>query len=317
MFSKKNLINKYGVIFWIEGLSGSGKTTISNKIKPFIKKLIGPTIVINGDDIRTIFNSKNYTQSARKKIAKNYFKLAYFLSKQKINVIFTLVGLHGYIDELINSKSNVIRVLIKSNVNDIIKFGKKKTYHKNKKNIVGVDIKPIWPSKLDIVIKNNFKISIDNLVDEFEKKIKKILTEKNIIKNVYVAMSADLLHKGHINILKIASSYGNVVVGLLSSKAISTYKQKPTLSFNQRKAMLEKIIYVNDILKQDTLDYTNNLIKIKPSIVIHGDDWKKGPQKETRRKVIKILKKWNGRLIEPKYTKGISSSYIKKIVKRS
>lgn len=310
------LNNKKGLIFWFEGLSGSGKTSIANKIKPFLDKKIGPTIIFNGDDVRSILKNKDYSKNARKITAEKYFKLAKFISNQNINVIFTIVGLHGYVDKLIKSNANIIRVLIKSNVNDIIKFGKKKTYQKNKKNIVGIDIKPIWPLKPDIIIKNNFKKSIEHLVDEFKKKTTKFFIERKI-KNIYVAMSADLLHEGHMNILKIANSYGNVIVGLLSSKAISTYKKKPTLSFKQRKAVLEKIIYVKEVIKQDTLDYTKNLTKIKPSIVVHGDDWRKGPQKETRRKVLKVLKKWNGKLIEPKYTKGISSSYIKKIVKKS
>ena len=172
------LNNKKGLIFWLEGLSGSGKTSIANKIKPFLSKKIGPTIIFNGDDVRSILKNKDYSKNARKINAEKYFKLAKFISNQNINVIFTLVGLHGYVDKLIKSNANVIRVLIKSNVNEIIQFGKKKTYKKNKNNIVGIDIKPIWPLKPDIVIKNTFKKNIDHLVDKFKKKINKIIIEK-------------------------------------------------------------------------------------------------------------------------------------------
>ena len=131
-------------------------------------------------------------------------------------------------------------------------------------------------------------------------------------KIVYVGLSADILHKGHINILKIAKSYGEVYVGLLTDKAISSYKKIPYLDYEKRKVVVENIKYVNKVIPQKTLDYVENLQKIKPDYVVHGDDWKTGVQKETRKRVIKILKKWSGKLIEPNYTKNISSTSIKK-----
>ena len=130
-------------------------------------------------------------------------------------------------------------------------------------------------------------------------------------KLVYVGMSADILHEGHINILKVANKYGDVVVGLLTDEAISTYKNIPTLTYKQRVTVLRNIKLVKKIIPQDTLDYTFNLEKIKPDFVVHGDDWKNGVQKKIRLKVLNILKKWQGKLIEPKYTKNVSSSLIK------
>ena len=131
-------------------------------------------------------------------------------------------------------------------------------------------------------------------------------------KTVYVGLSADILHKGHINILKIASKYGDVCVGLLTDNAISSYKNIPYLDFNKRKIVVENIKYVKKVIPQKTLDYVENLNLIKPDFVVDGDDWKKGVQKKTRDRVIKALKKWSGKLIEPKYTQDISSSLIKK-----
>lgn len=128
---------------------------------------------------------------------------------------------------------------------------------------------------------------------------------------VYVGMSADIIHKGHINILKTANRYGDVIVGLLTDEAISSYKSIPYLKFDQRKIILENIKYVSKVIPQKTLNYSSNLIKIKPNFVVHGDDWKRGVQKKTREQVKKCLKKWSGKLIEPKYTKNISSSLIK------
>ena len=130
-------------------------------------------------------------------------------------------------------------------------------------------------------------------------------------KKVYLALSVDILHKGHINILKTASKLGHVTVGLLKDKAIASYKSIPYLDYNSRKIIVENIKYVDQVIPQETLDYEPNLNLIKPDFVVHGDDWKKGIQQQTRLKVIKVLKKWSGKLVEPKYTKKISSTILK------
>ncbi len=131
-------------------------------------------------------------------------------------------------------------------------------------------------------------------------------------KIVYVGLSADILHKGHINILKTASLYGEVCVGLLTDQAIASYKNIPYLDYKKRKVVIENIKYVKKVIPQKTLDYVENLNIVKPDYVVHGDDWKTGVQKKTRERVIKTLKKWSGKLIEPSYTKNISSTSIKK-----
>ncbi|MDO7253866.1 phosphoenolpyruvate mutase [Helicobacter cappadocius] len=128
---------------------------------------------------------------------------------------------------------------------------------------------------------------------------------------VYVAMSGDLIHPGHINILKIASSYGKVIVGLLTDSAIASYKRLPYMNYDQRKAVIETIKYVDEVIPQNTLSYEENIRKIKPDFVVHGDDWKHGPQEKTRQNVIATLKELGkGELIEPPYTEGISSTQL-------
>ena len=135
---------------------------------------------------------------------------------------------------------------------------------------------------------------------------------KNLKKLVYVGLSADILHEGHINILKIANKLGDVIVGLLTDEAITSYKKIPHLSYKQREIVLKNIKFVKKVIPQNTLDYRPNLKTLKPKFVVHGDDWKTGLQKNTRSQVINTLRKWNGKLVEPKYTKDISSSLIKK-----
>ncbi len=134
---------------------------------------------------------------------------------------------------------------------------------------------------------------------------------------VYVGMSADLIHPGHMNILKVASTYGDVTVGLLTDKAISTYKRLPIMNFEDRFEVISNIKFVNNVIEQRTLDYTENLKNLKPKYVVHGDDWTTGIQKNIRKKVIEVLKEWEGELIEVPYTEGISSTSIKNQLSKS
>jgi|TARA_E500000178_G_scaffold348234_1_gene402973 phosphoenolpyruvate phosphomutase len=122
-------------------------------------------------------------------------------------------------------------------------------------------------------------------------------------KIIYVPMGADILHTGHLNIIKKAKKYGEIVIGLFTDLAISEYKSFPLINYSQRLEIMRSIKGVKKIMKQDSWDYSENLNKLKPDYLIHGDDWKKGIQKKTRNKVINLLKKWNGKLIEVPYTK--------------
>ena len=131
-------------------------------------------------------------------------------------------------------------------------------------------------------------------------------------KIVYVGLSADILHKGHINILKIANSYGDVYVGLLTDEAIASYKNIPYLNYEKRKIVLENIKYVKKVIPQKTLDYEENLLIIKPDYVVHGDDWKTGIQKKTRKKVVKVLKKWSGNSLNLSILKTYHLPLLKK-----
>lgn len=136
------------------------------------------------------------------------------------------------------------------------------------------------------------------------------------MKTVYVGMSADLVHPGHMNILKEASKLGVVTVGLLTDQAIASYKRLPFLNYDQRKEVVENIKGVAEIIPQFKLDYTENLRKIQPDYVVHGDDWTTGVQIQVRQKVIEVLKEWGGELVEIPYTKGISSTQLNEGLKQ-
>ena len=123
-------------------------------------------------------------------------------------------------------------------------------------------------------------------------------------------MSADLVHPGHINIIREASKLGDVYIGLLTDKAISSYKRVPLMSWEQRAEVIGSLGLVKKVIPQETLDYVPNLKKYKPDFVVHGDDWQSGVQRKTRDSVLEILKDWDGKLIEIPYTENISSTQL-------
>jgi phosphoenolpyruvate phosphomutase len=129
-------------------------------------------------------------------------------------------------------------------------------------------------------------------------------------KKVYVPMAVDILHTGHLNIIEVARNLGDVTIGLLTDAAIVNYKRLPMVEFQERKRIVENIKGVKLIVTQDTYDYEPILRKLKPDYVVHGDDWKIGFQSLMREKIIKLLNEWGGKLVEPEYTKGISSTAL-------
>ena len=121
---------------------------------------------------------------------------------------------------------------------------------------------------------------------------------------VYVAMSADILHHGHMRILNEAQKYGDVMVGLHTDKVITSYWHIPILSYEERYSIVSNIKGVMEVVPQDELDQVPNLKKYKPAYVIHGDNWRNDSQKYLRNKVIEALKEWGGQLIEIERTAG-------------
>jgi len=128
-------------------------------------------------------------------------------------------------------------------------------------------------------------------------------------------MSADILHHGHLNIIKEARKIGEVIIGLLEDQAIASYKRLPYMAYEQRKIIIENIKGIKEVVPQSTLDYVPNLRTLKPDYVVHGDDWREGVQQQTRQRVIDALKEWGGELIEIPYTEGISSTKINSVLR--
>ena len=129
-------------------------------------------------------------------------------------------------------------------------------------------------------------------------------------KKIYLSLSADNLHHGHINVINKASSLGNLTIGLLTEEAILHKKRLPLLTFEQRKKIIMNIRGVSKVIPQKEWDDTVNIKKIKPDIVVHGDDWKFGIEKDLRSKVVKCLKSIGGKLVEIPHAKDAHSFNI-------
>ena len=126
-------------------------------------------------------------------------------------------------------------------------------------------------------------------------------------------MSADVIHHGHINLFKKAKKYGNIIIGLMTDAGIKSYKKKsPYFTYKLRKKVLKEIKCIKKIIPLNGLEYAKTARKYQLDFFVHGDDWKKGPQSKERDILIKTMKKWNGRVLEFKYTPNVSSSKIKK-----
>ena len=135
-------------------------------------------------------------------------------------------------------------------------------------------------------------------------------------KTVYIGIVGDIIHPGIINIINEGAKRGEVIVGLLSDKAIVNHKRLPYLSYEQRKTVVENIKGVSKVVVQEDWSYVPNLIKLKPDYIIHGDDWKSGAMRRIREDVYAVMKSQGGEVIEIPYTKGIDSSALVENAKR-
>ena len=121
-------------------------------------------------------------------------------------------------------------------------------------------------------------------------------------RTVYMCFASDIIHGGHIAIIKKAQKLGKLIIGVLSDEAVASYKRMPLVPASERKLMFENIAGVYKVVDQKTLSYKDNLEKYKPSIVVHGDDWVTGFQRPIRDEVTSILATYGGKLVEYPYS---------------
>ncbi len=126
------------------------------------------------------------------------------------------------------------------------------------------------------------------------------------MKQVFLSMSTDVIHNGHIKIIARAAELGEVTVGVLTDEAVSEYKRFPLVPFDERCEIISNIKGVTRVVRQESVDYERVLLELKPDIVVHGDDWKTGFQAPIRERAIETLATYGGELVEFPYTHGDS-----------
>ena len=152
--------------------------------------------------------------------------------------------------------------------------------------IVPLDIKSMLCSEIDT---QDDWIVVQNSLKEIERR------------TVYMCFSTDILHSGHIALIKKAKRLGKLMVGVMSDEAVASYRRFPLLPFLERKAMFENIVGVYKVVEQKSISYKENLQKYQPSYVVHGDDWLTGFQRPIRDEVVSVLAEYGGRLVEFPY----------------
>lgn len=122
------------------------------------------------------------------------------------------------------------------------------------------------------------------------------------MKIVYTCFCTDVIHEGHINILTEAKKYGKLIVGILSDSAMIRYNRFPTVDFAERVRIVEELGIADEIITQDDIMYDKVVAEIHPDYVIHGDNWKNGPEKAIRDNAEKLLEAYGGSIIDVPYT---------------
>lgn len=122
------------------------------------------------------------------------------------------------------------------------------------------------------------------------------------MKTVYTCFCTDIIHEGHLNIIRKAQEYGNVIVGVLSDEAVIRYNRFFTKNLNERLEMVKKLDGVSKVIVQDEILYDKVIEQLRPDYVVHGNNWQIGPLNAIRDNVVGLLNKYGGEIIDVPYT---------------
>ena len=135
------------------------------------------------------------------------------------------------------------------------------------------------------------------------------------MKKVYTCFCTDVIHEGHLNILREAAKYGEVSVGVLSDGAMVGFNRFPTISLEERMEMVRQTGLVHEVLVQDEVVYDHVMESLRPDYIVHGDNWKEGPERFIRQNVLENIERWGGELVEIPYTYNEKVKHIDDLMK--
>ena len=134
------------------------------------------------------------------------------------------------------------------------------------------------------------------------------------MKKVYLNVSTDILHYGHIALMKKAAELGELIVGVLTDEVVAQYRRAPLVPYEKRKEMIAQLSFVKEVVKQDTLSYETVIQQYRPDIVVHGDEWRIGGKSRIRADLLKLLDVYGGELVEFPYTEDEAINVLESTV---
>ena len=124
------------------------------------------------------------------------------------------------------------------------------------------------------------------------------------MKTIYTCFCTDIIHDGHMNILREAKKYGRVVVGVLTSSQMMLYNRFPTKTTEERVEMIRAIDLVDEVIVQKAIMYDDVIGEMHPDYVIHGDNWSGEWMQRIRQNIVSLLEPYGGKLIEVSFTRS-------------
>ena len=103
---------------------------------------------------------------------------------------------------------------------------------------------------------------------------------------VYTCFCTDIIHEGHLNLIKEAKKYGDVVIGVLCDSEMVKYNRFPLKSTEERVKLVEEISDVSKVIIQDNIFYDDIGKELRPDYIIHGDNWSEDSMKVIKENIL-------------------------------
>lgn len=303
-------------VYWLTGLSGAGKTTIGRLWYEKLRSAGETVIFLDGDELRQVFGGRlGYTFEERRNLAMNYARLCASLSKQGMTVICCTISMFDSVRAW--NRDNIpgyVEVYIKASMETLRRRDQKGLYSTGAQNVAGVGFQVELPKTPDLILENDGQNTPEEQVkilnsavyrtnsDGVKEEIIPMDTAAKRGKTVFMSIGTDVIHGGHIEIIRKAVQLGELTVGVLTDEVVAAYKRYPLLTCEERMKIISGLKGVAHVIKQDDIGYTEPLRALRPDYVVHGNDWREGFQKPVREECLALLAEYGGQLVEFPYS---------------
>ena len=307
-------------VYWITGLSGAGKTTIGRLWYGKLRSMGETVIFLDGDELRQVFGGRaGYTSEDRRKLAMNYARLCASLSRQGMSVVCCTISMFDSVRAW--NRDNIpgyVEVYIKASMETLRRRDQKGLYSTGEQNVAGVDFQVELPKTPDLILENDGQNTPEEQVeilcracynhsaahrpgpDDAQEAVYPDAAAKRG-ETVFMSVGTDVIHGGHIEIIRKAAELGELTVGVLTDEVVAAYKRHPLLTCEERVRIISGLKGVAHVIEQDEIGYAKPLRTLRPDYVVHGDDWREGFQKPVREECLALLAEYGGRLVEFPY----------------